>query len=206
MFFKSEVIIQFYGIYFETSLTVATDSLRLHACIGLVSGCKFSGNPSRAILATNVASVTASGNIFGSSVTTDIRAEADAFVNVLAAGNASKFSTQGSGRIVRLGSAPTLFTGSGNTQLLVTDAAETIISGAQSGDVFLVYATGGIQSDLAEYSGAWLVTVRFVPEVFPMGTFTHVDCVISGSNIQIKNIELASQSIYWQYAKINGTS
>jgi hypothetical protein len=196
----------FYGIYFETSSTVATDSLRLHACVGLVSACKFSGNPSRAILATNIASVTASGNIFSSTVTTDIRAEADAFVNVLAAGNASKFSTQGTGRIVRLGSAPTLYTGNGTTQLLATNASETIISGVQSGDVFLVYATGGVESDLAEFSGAWLVTVRFAPEVFPMGTFVDVDCVISGSNVKIKNLNVTSQSIYWQYAKINGTS
>lgn len=196
----------FYGVYFETSSTVATDSLRLHACVGLVSGCKFSGDPSRAILATNVALVTASGNIFGASVTTDIRAEADAFVNVLAAGNASKFVTQGSGRIVRLGSAPTLFSESGNTAILAQNAAETIISVTQSRDTFLIYATGGVQSSGANWVGAWFVTTGTVPQVSPLGTFTFVDCVVSGMDVQIKNLNATSQGIYWQYMKINGGS
>lgn len=118
-------------------------------------------------------------------------------------GNVSQISDNGSGTNKIIANNLGVYTGGyGTTSSLVTNATETIIAAGTTPAIYMVNVLSETGGNTA-WSGTWMVYVD--------GNITisnaaagggQADCVASGTNIQIKNLNAATVAIKWAYTKI----
>jgi hypothetical protein len=197
-------VINIVGHYFESEGIKTTNSIEVASSIATLNGCSFQGSTVAAIYCQGTATIGIVSNDWhgSNSFTYDILANNDAVVTITG-GNVLKTATNNAGKIIFPGSNPIVNSSSGQTALLALNAVETVIANTVDGQSFLVFAHGGVNSNLSDWSGMWLVTVNNTPGSFLLSPVpTHVDCVISGMNVQIQNVSAASQSILWSTLRV----
>ena len=95
-----------------------------------------------------------------------------------------------------------IYSATGTTASLAQNAVETIITAGTTKAVYMVNAISGTSTNTA-WSGTWMVYVDGnVTITVASAGGTLVDCVASGTNIQLKNLNATAQAIKWSYLRV----
>jgi hypothetical protein len=198
-------VINIVGHYFESDGSKTTNSIEFNSSFATMNGCSLQGNTVTAIYCQGnavVGAVDVDWHMGNSLFIYDVLAEDNAVVTITG-GNVVSTATNDSAKIILPGTNPIVNSTSGQTAVLALNAVETVIASTVNGQSFLVFAHGGVGSNLSNWSGMWLVTVNSAPISFVLSPApTYVDCVISGMNVQIKNLNATSQAILWSTLRV----
>lgn len=95
-----------------------------------------------------------------------------------------------------------IYSATGTTASLAQNAVETILAAGTTKAVYMVNAISGSSTNTA-WSGTWMVYVDGnVTITIASAGGTLADCVASGTNIQIKNLNVTAQAINWSYLRV----